>query len=311
MTKKALFVFNPCSGKGTIKTKLFDIIDILSAVGYEVTACPTQKRLDGYEIVQEKGESYSLLVVSGGDGTLNECVKGLLQMPEDKRPTVGYIPTGSTNDFACSLKISKKPIVAVGNIVNGKEFKCDVGRFNESCFVYIAAFGAFTEVAYGTPQQVKNYLGHMAYILEGIKRLSNIKSYYLDIEYDGVQVSGDFIYGMVSNSTFVGGVRSYRNHDVDFSDGLFECVLIREPENAIEMQVMVTGLLMQDFSSKGFYTFKASRINIQSKEKLSWTLDGEYGGDHINVEIENLHKAMTIMLGDKRPQNIDKVAELL
>jgi len=274
MAKKALFVFNPCSGKGTIKTKLFEIIDILSAVGYELTVYPTQKRLDGYEIVHKKGSSYSLLVVSGGDGTLNECVNGLLELPEGKRPIVGYIPTGSTNDFASSLKISKKPVVAVSSIVNGREFKCDVGQFNKNCFVYIAAFGAFTDVAYDTPQQVKNYLGHMAYILEGIKRLPNIKSHSLHIEHDGVAVDGKFIYGMISNSTFVGGVRSYRNHEVDLDDGLFECVLIREPENAIELQVMVTGLLMQDFSSKGFYTFKAKQINIESQESVPWTLDG-------------------------------------
>ncbi|MGE4214206.1 MAG: diacylglycerol kinase family protein [Anaerotignaceae bacterium] len=305
MTQKALFVFNPCSGKGTIKTKLFDIIDTLSVAGYEVTVCPTQKRRDGYEIVHKKGSAYSLLVVSGGDGTLNECVNGLLEIPEDKRPVVGYIPTGSTNDFASTLKIPKKPSGAVSNIVNGKEFKCDVGRFNQNCFVYIAAFGAFTDVAYDTPQEIKNYLGHMAYILEGIKRLPNIKSHRLLIEHDGVAVEEDFIYGMISNSTFVGGVRSYRNHTVDLADGLFECVLIREPENAIDLQAIITGLLMQDFSFKAFYTFRAQRVNIQSEEVMSWTLDGEYGGDHNKVEIENLHQAMTIMVGEKKAKKIE------
>lgn len=295
--KKALFVFNPWSGKGTIKTKLFEVIDTLAAAGYEVTVLPTQKRLDGYEFVRKNGASTNLLVVSGGDGTLNECVNGLLELPEDKRPVVGYVPTGSTNDFASSLKIPKKPAVAIGDVVNGKEYQCDVGRFNQSCFVYIAAFGAFTDVAYDTPQQIKNYLGHMAYILEGIKRLPNIKSHDLHIEYDGVIVEGKFIFGMISNSSFVGGVRSYKDHMIDLSDGLFECVLIREPENPIDLQPLVTGLLMQDFTLKGFYTFKAGQIKIESKGMVSWTLDGEYGGDHEKVEIQNMNKALTVMVG--------------
>lgn len=311
MTKKALFVFNPCSGKGTIKTKLFEVIDTLSVAGYEVTVYPTQKRRDGYEIVRKKGSAYNLLVVSGGDGTLNECVNGLLEIAEEERPFVGYIPTGSTNDFASTLKIPKKPIGAVSNIVEGKQFKCDVGRFNQNCFVYIAAFGAFTDVAYDTPQEAKNYLGHVAYILEGIKRLTNIKSHKLHIEHDGVAVDGSFIYGMISNSTFVGGVRSYKNHTVDLADGLFECVLIREAENAIDLQAIITGLLMQDFSNKGFYTFRAHRVNIQSDEAMSWTLDGEYGGDHNKVEIENMNKAMTIMVGEKKPRKIEALSLIL
>lgn len=299
MADKALFIFNPCSGKGLIKNHLYGIISGLTYYGYEVTVYPTKEHGDGKNMVARRGGRYKLIVIGGGDGTLNECINGILEIPYDKRPVIGYIPMGSTNDFASSLRLPKKPELAVDVILNGSVFKCDIGRFNDACFVYIAAFGAFTDVAYGTPQEVKNSLGHMAYILEGIKRLPSIKSHMIAVEHDGVKVSGEFIYGMVSNSTYVGGLRSYRSQDVSFSDGVFECVLIKAPENPIELQAIITGLLMRDFSSDEFYTFKAAEITIKSREPIGWTLDGEYGGDHDLVKISNLNEAVKIMVGGK------------
>lgn len=303
MAERALFVFNPYSGKGTIKNHLFEIINGLSQNGYEITVYPTKEHGDGRNIVSSRGGKYSLIVISGGDGTLNECISGLFYIPEEKRPVIGYIPSGSTNDFASSLKIPKKLDGAMDVILNGSVFKCDAGRLNNSCFVYIAAFGAFTDVAYGTPQNVKNYLGHMAYILEGIKRLPSIKSHMMVIEHDGTKTNGDFIYGMVSNSTYVGGMRCYKSQDVELYDGLFECVFIYAPETPIELQSIITGLLMHDFSSESFCTFRAANIKIKTEEVVSWTLDGEYGGDHTEVEISNMHEAVKIMVKNKEHKN--------
>lgn len=304
MSRKVLFIFNPFSGKGIIKSRVFDIVNTLSSNGYEVTVYPSQDRLGIYEFVSKRCQDFSLIIVGGGDGTLNEAVNGIFALDNDKRPPLGYIPTGSTNDFASSLSIPKKPLMALKAILNGESFKCDAGRFQKNYFVYVAAFGAFTDVAYGTPQEIKNYLGHMAYILEGIKRLPTIKSYVMDIEYDGNNVKGNFIYGMVSNSIYVGGVKSYKKQQVKFNDGLFECVFIREPQNPVEIQAIISGLLKQDFSHENFCTFRCSKINIKSLTEIDWTLDGEYGGAHKEVEIENVKEGFEIILGLK---NKDKL----
>ncbi|MCQ4726542.1 diacylglycerol kinase family lipid kinase [Anaerotignum faecicola] len=294
MPEKILFVFNPNSGKGTIKNHIFQIVDVFTKNGCIVTVYPTSKHGDGEKIIGETGGQYKKILISGGDGTLNECINGLLSLPAEVRPCIGYIPSGSTNDFASSLKIPKNPSAAIKNIIEGAPIKFDVGKFNDSCFVYIAAFGAFTDVAYATPQNVKNYIGHMAYILEGIKRLPTIKSCSMEIEHDGDTVKGSFIYGMVSNSSYVGGLKTYRFEDIDMSDGLFECVFIKAPETPIELQSIITGLLMKDFSSPEFCNFRTHSLTIKSAEKISWTLDGEYGGKHSFADIKNVNNAVSI-----------------
>ena len=297
MSRKVLFVFNPFSGKGAIKSRVFDIVNQLASNGYEITIYPSQERLSIYNFVSKKAEKFDLVIVAGGDGTLNEAINGIFDLEYEKRPVIGYIPTGSTNDFASSLSIPKKPLLALKTILNGKPFKCDAGKFQDKHFIYVAAFGAFTDVAYGTPQEIKNYLGHMAYILEGIKRLPTIKSRFMEIEYDEKIESGNFIYGMISNSIYVGGVKSYKKHNVEFNDGLFECVFIKEPQNPIELQAIISGLLMRDFSHERFCTFKCSKVTIKGNDEIDWTLDGEYGGAHKEVEIENIQEGFQIITG--------------
>ncbi len=292
--KKALFVFNPFSGKGWIKHNLFEVIDLLVKQGYEVEVRPTQKRLDAYEVILNKAPKIQLLVVSGGDGTLNESVKALMELPIEKRPEVGYIPAGSTNDFAASIKIPKRMAAAIGAAVGGEAMACDVGRFNDSFFTYIAAFGAFTDVSYATPQEFKNVLGHTAYLLEGIKRVANLRTYHMVMEHDGETVEGNFIYGMVSNSTFVGGMRTYADTRVKLDDGYFECLFVRQPENPVELQEIAAGLLMHDFSGRAFCVFQTKALFLTFEEAVDWTLDGEYGGAHTFVEIDNQQKAIRI-----------------
>ena len=205
MGKRLLFIYNPKAGKAQIRTKLADILDVFARNGYELTVCPTQKRDDARRIVAERSGDYELVVCSGGDGTLDETVTGMMQ--SGFRTPVGYIPAGSTNDFGGSLALPKNMVKAAETIVTGRNFPCDMGSFNEDIFVYIAAFGLFTDVSYETGQDMKNVLGHMAYILEGMKRLPSIRSYPMRVSYEDKIVVDDFIFGMVTNSVSVGGFR--------------------------------------------------------------------------------------------------------
>lgn len=205
--KRLLFIYNPHAGKELLKPKISDIVDIFVKAGYEVTIYPTQSYRDAYRKVKEyNSKEYELVVCSGGDGTIDEVVSGM--MTRRDRDPVGYIPTGTTNDFANSLHIPKGLLKAADNAVNGVVFPCDIGRFNQDTFVYIAAFGLFTDVSYETDQAMKNVLGHLAYILEGAKRIFNVPSYRIKVCHGGEEIEGEFIYGMVTNSRSVGGFRS-------------------------------------------------------------------------------------------------------
>lgn len=300
MAKNVLFIINPKAGKGLIKNKLLEIIDILEKDDFEVTVHITQRKMHGYELIKAKAAKYKYVLISGGDGTLSECVKGLMEIDEQKRPVVGYIPAGSTNDFAESLKLPKNMISAAKNIVTDNVFKCDIGRFNDDSFVYIAAFGAFTDVSYDTPQDIKNILGHMAYILEGIKRLPSLQKYDINIEHDGVTETGTYIYGMISNTLSTGGFKFLGKEKVQLDDGLFEVILVKYPQNPIELQMIITGIITGDFSSNVFTVFKTAKAEFKSESEIQWTLDGEYGGTHTDVTIENINKAITIAVSPKK-----------
>ncbi|MDE7418142.1 MAG: YegS/Rv2252/BmrU family lipid kinase [Lachnospiraceae bacterium] len=301
--RKALFILNPHSGKGLIKNHLLEIVDILVKDGYEVTVYPTQGRGDASRIMCERKKSYELVVCSGGDGTLDEIVTGMMQ--SGFKTTIGYIPAGSTNDFANSLKIPSTMKKAAEVVVGGTVFSCDVGRFNEDVFVYIAAFGLFTEVSYGTPQEMKNMLGHMAYILEGVKHLQNIKSYHLKVTSASENgetkvIEDDFIYGMVTNSYSVGGFKSIAGNvfkgRIALNDGLFEVTLIKMPKNPMELNSILAALAIQNIDTEYMYSFKSGKLVIESENEIAWTLDGEFGGAHKKVTLINEKQAMDIMV---------------
>ncbi len=292
LERKMLFIYNPKAGKAQIKGKLADILDIFAKAGYEMTVCPTQGQGDAVEIVQNREEKYDLVVCSGGDGTLDEVVTGM--MKSDFRTPIGYIPAGSTNDFGGSLSLSKNMLQAAKTIVEGCNFPCDVGTFNQDVFVYIAAFGLFTEVSYGTDQDIKNVLGHMAYLLEGVKSLSNIRSYPMRIAYEDKIIVDDFIFGMITNSVSVGGFKRITGKQVKLDDGVFEVTLIKRPRNAIELNNIMVSLLNRDIDTNAMYCFTASSLTLQAQEEVAWTLDGEFGGSHKQVYIENKCKAIDI-----------------
>lgn len=297
--KKLLFVYNPRAGKEMLKPRLSDVLDIFVKAGYEVTVHPTQAYRDAYYQIKEyEVGKYDLIACSGGDGTIDEVATGMMkrrEMGKDVVP-VGYIPAGTTNDFAKSLHIPRKPLAAADNAVKGAPFPCDIGKFNDSVFVYIAAFGIFTDVSYETDQAVKNVLGHMAYILEGAKRIFNIPSYKIKVEHDGEVIEDEFIFGMVTNSRSVGGFSNMVGKNIVFDDGLFEVTLIKTPKNPIALQEIIAALLIEQVDTKHMYTFKTKKITFDSVEEIPWTLDGEFGGEQDYVEIENVQKAMEIMV---------------
>lgn len=292
MSQKLLFIINPHSGKGQIKNNLVDIVDIMVKAGYDVTIYTTQARADATRKVMEEAANFDRIVCSGGDGTLDEVVTGLIK--SDTNTPIGYIPAGSTNDFANSLGIPKEMVKAAEVAVGKNPFPCDIGDFNSDTFVYVAAFGLFTEVSYKTSQQLKNIFGHVAYIMEGAKHLHDILSYNMQVEYEEHVFQDEFIYGMVTNSVSVGGFKGMTGTDVKLDDGVFEVTLIKKPHNPIELNEILACLTNMIDDSDLIYSFKTNEVKITAREQIAWTLDGEFGGEHEEVIIRNLNKRVTI-----------------
>lgn len=294
--KRMLFIYNPNAGKGLLRNQLADVIDIFIKADYEVVVYPTQGYKDAYRKVEHMDDCFDLIVCSGGDGTLDEVVTGMMKRDKERRVPIGYIPTGTTNDFASSLHISRDILEAANASVNGKPFACDVGRFNHDVFIYVAAFGLFTDVPYQTDQKLKNALGHAAYVLEGMKRLSNVPAYHIKVTNGDKVIEDDFMIGMITNSRSVAGFRDIMGKDVKFDDGEFEVTLIKKPKSLVGLNEIITSLLGGNFHSKHMYTFKSGELMLECKDEIPWTLDGEFGGLHDNVKIINKQQALQIMV---------------
>lgn len=298
MRKKLLFIYNAHAGKGRIRNKLVDILEIFVRKGYDVTVSPTLQRGDAVRVAEEKCSEFELLVCSGGDGTLDEVVNGV--MKAGSHVPIGYIPAGSTNDYGNSLGLPKHMQSAARIAVGNEVCKCDVGKLGESIFVYVAAFGAFTEVSYATPQEIKNVFGHAAYIIEGMKKLHTIRAYHMKVTANGETMEDDFIYGMVTNSVSIGGFKNNTSANVVLDDGLFEVTLIKNPKNPIELQNIVASLLIEEFDSKYMYAFKVSEITFEAESEIPWTLDGEFGGRRKCAKIVNHKQAISIKVNRKK-----------
>lgn len=276
-----------------VKVHLSDIIETMVRAGYEVVVYPTQHPKDAEQKAKEYGGSFDRIVVSGGDGTLDEVVSGLMSL--ENRCAVGYIPAGSTNDYAASLGLESDMLKASDTAVNGTPTKVDVGSFADRYFVYVAAFGIFTETSYTTSQQLKNVLGHAAYVLSAFKQLKDIPSYRMQVEYDGNVLYDEFIYGMVTNTVSVGGMKGLISGEVDLSDGLFEVTLVRTPKNPIDLSQIVSSLTGVDTDTDMVTSFQTSRVKFTAAEEIPWTLDGEYGGRPEEVDIKVLNGAISIV----------------
>lgn len=293
--KKVLFVFNPVAGTAKVKKNLFEIVDFYDQNNCLVTLCPARKMA---EYADDQGlnlNSFDLVVCSGGDGTLNLIVSFFQKKNLDV--TIAYVPSGSTNDYAYSIGIPGNMDAALRNTLNGTPRRIDIGNFNGKYFLYVAAFGIFTKTSYSTPQKSKNLLGHMAYILEGIKQLSEIRSYHMKIMGGDTVFEGDYMLGLVTNTLSVGGFKNLLpRENIALDDGEFEVLLIQKPSNLAEMHGIITALLKEKLENAAYITFfKSSKVVAHAEEKIAWTLDGEYGGEEQDVEILNMEKQLAIV----------------
>lgn len=292
--KRLLFIVNPRSGKAQIKSRLLKILDVFIKGGWEVQIHITQATLDARDAVLKYGSEADMIVCSGGDGTLSETVSGMMEL--ECPPVLGYIPAGSTNDFASSLNILQDMEQAAHLVMGGRPCPIDIGIFcQKQYFVYVAGFGAFTEVAYMTSQGKKNVLGHQAYMLEGVKSLANLKSYHMQVEGEDVFLDGEFIFGMITNTISIGGFKGLVPQDVALDDGLFEVVMIHTPKTPLDFSNIISYLFLKEERNEYVHKFKTSHLKITSYEPVDWMLDGEFGGSHTEVEIENRSKQIEIM----------------
>lgn len=292
--KRLLYIYNPMSGQKTIGNHLSEIVEYFSKKSYFPTVYATQKANDAREKVKEFSKEYEEILVSGGDGTLDEVVSGLLKSEE--KSIIGYIPTGSTNDFSRSLKIPTDINKATKLAINGETMDIDVGKFNSKFFTYVAAFGSIAQVSYETDQSMKNIFGRFAYILEGVKTVSNLKAYKAKITIDDEVFEGEFIHFMATNSVSVGGFNNFYKKNIGLDDGIFEAVLIKKPNGLIELNQIIDGLRSKKENDNVIFR-SGSVFKVESDEKISWTLDGDYGGSYKKSEIKVLNRAVKMRCG--------------
>lgn len=293
-TRKLLMILNPRAGKSKSRGPLFDAAALLSQAGWLLSIHVTSAPGDAAETAAREGGRYDLVVAVGGDGTLNEVVSGLVRLR--RPPMLGYLPQGSTNDFAASLHISSDPVEAAAAIARNVPRLLDVGFWNGRSFLYVASFGAFTRTSYAAPQNAKNALGHFAYILEGMKDLSTLRPYRVRLAADGERLDGEYLFGAVCNSTSIGGLMKLDPERVVLDDGLFELLLIPNPKTAADLQSLVHALLNQQYDSQGLVFRHVSSIRLETEEELPWSLDGEYAPSAPAVDIVNRRQGLAMLL---------------
>ena len=292
--KNLLFVMNPFAGTRKANRYLADILSLFNRAGYTVVTHMTAGPGDATDAVSRLAPAMDLVVCCGGDGTLNETINGLLSCGKDI--PIGYIPAGSTNDFAASLHLPSEPLKAAEAILEGVPTRYDVGDFGGRRFSYVASFGAFTKSSYSTPQNVKNALGHTAYVLSGIQELSQLRTTHMRLELDEEIIEDDFLFGAISNSTSVGGILTLDPKQVDLQDGKFELFLVRVPRNLTELSECIQALQNQKYNCSAITFRSTCRVKVSSNAPLTWTLDGERADAEGPVEIQNLHHAISLML---------------
>ncbi len=289
-----LMIVNPRAGRNKSPAPLFDAAAIFCESGYLLSIHRTTAPGDAAAYAAREGGQYDVVVAVGGDGTLNEVACGLMQLQHP--PLLGYLPQGSTNDFAASLRISSNPAEAAQAIVRHQPRMLDVGRWNQRHFIYVASFGAFTSTSYTASQAAKNALGHFAYILEGMKDLNSLRPYRLRIQADGDTLDGEYLFGAVCNSTSIGGLMKLDPERVVLDDGKFEMLLVPSPKTAADLQNLVLALLNQQYDSQGLVFRHVSSLRLETEEELPWSLDGEYAPSVPVVDIVNRQRALRMLL---------------
>ncbi len=294
-TKKLLLIVNPCSGRARMRGELLRVTEIFSLAGFEITVYPTKARGDAtVRVAQISPNEYERIIVCGGDGTLNEVITGLMQ--SDIKCKIGYIPSGTLNEWSSGLNISKNIAAAARDATSDRTIMLDLGEFGDKYFTYTASFGAFTEASYSAPQDVKNVLGRAAYFFEGIKSLGNIKPHHLKFTCNGGVIEGDFLFGAITNSLSVGGIVKFQENAVNLNDGYFEVLLIRNPDTIVKFQSIVDGILRQDLNRDGIEFFKTKEIIVEGGADVPWTLDGEYAPCTDKMKISNISSALQLVI---------------
>lgn len=299
--KKIFIIINPVSGKVSLRQKLWQILDVFSAAGMQTLVAFTQKRGDATELARKCSKNIETIVCAGGDGTLNEVICGLMSNPHPHK--LGYIPVGTTNDLANSLGISKNPVQAAKDIIEGESQPLDIGSFAGRYFNYIASFGVFTEASYSTPQSAKNLLGHFAYVLEGVKSLTHIRPYKVRFEFDDKTIDDEFIFAAISNTTSMGGIIKLKDNLVALNDGKLEVLLIHKPKNIAQLQRIVSQVLTQNFTNDLVEFHHTAKIKVTTEEEINWTLDGEMEKGDFDFEITNVHSAINLIIPSKPAKN--------
>lgn len=296
--KKLLFIYNPHAGKGRARGKLAGMLNAFTRAGWLVTAYPTQGPGDAVKAAKELSTQYDRVAVCGGDGTLHEVITGLMSLPESARPPIGYLPAGTTNDFARNLHLPKGMEDMATLAVTGQPRPVDIGKLEERYFTYVAALGAFTDVSYNTPQTFKNALGHLAYVLKGASELSNLTSYHLQIDHDGGTLEGEFIYVMVSNTVSVGGLIGLPSEEVSLQDGLLEAILVKRPTSVPQLNAIIRALARQEYSAdSGVLGLHSTRFRVRCDQTVPYTLDGEFGGEYADADIQAVNTPIQIVYG--------------
>ena len=291
--KKLLFIVNPRAGRTKSSAPLFDAVAAFSRAGYLVRVFVTEAGGDACRVAAEWGPEYDVVACAGGDGTLNETISGLMKL--EHRPLLGYLPNGSTNDFAASLHLSSDPRLAALDIAGGQPHPLDIGRHNDRYFAYVASFGAFTRSSYSASQAAKNALGHLAYIFEGMGDLDSLRPYCCRIEADNEVFEDEYIFGAVCNSTSLGGLMKLDPNHVKMDDGKFELLLLRMPKNAVELSGLIASLTRMEYDAPGVIFRHVEHVTLTTDDIIPWSLDGEYAASQPKVEILNLHHAIELM----------------
>lgn len=296
-TKKVLLIVNPCAGKNKSRAGTFDIVDRFSAADYDFEVKTTTCAGDATNIAKKHGEDKDLIVCCGGDGTLNETINGIMQL--SRRVPVGYIPAGSTNDLASTMRLPKDIGEATDIIMEGHTNGYDIGLFNNRFFSYVASFGFGCSLAYGTSQKMKNKLGHAAYVIDGVvlklpQLLKELKPMHMKMEHDGGLIEDDFYFGALSNSTSVAGTFKYDPENIKLDDGIFEVLLVRRIKNPLDILRLIKKINDRDFDGDQLLFFKTTRARMVFTEPQKWTLDGEYGGEHRDIRFSVINKAIDI-----------------
>ena len=298
MEQRVLLMVNPMAGRQKIRNELLYVVDTLTKAGYETIIYTTQGKDATRDLLAEKDSQFDRVICCGGDGTFNEILSATMHW--NKRPILGYIPAGTTNDFAAGLKLPSDIREAAVNIVRGTPHTVDAGLFNTSYFSYVASFGAFTETSYSTPQNFKNALGHLAYILEGIKELPAFTPYTVCVEADGQIYKDSYIFGAVSNARSVGGILKISDSLVDLNDGVFEVMMIKMPKTLMDLSAIVTSLTSLNplkYDPSMFLFLQTKELKITFEQEMVWSLDGERvsGGKEARIAcIKDAFKILTV-----------------